>query len=203
MRKHLENQIRSMIKVIESLDDEILKQFVKSAVETIEGGGSIIASGLGKNVPICDKFFGTLISLGIRAYFLHTDSALHGDLGLVRNGDMVIILSKSGETSETVQLVYYLKERDVDMWLLTCRNKSTLGELIKNKIVLNLDEEGDPWNLVPNNSSIAFLLILQGLAMTLIEELNIPLETFKKNHPGGYIGYVLNEGRIYGKNKNL
>jgi arabinose-5-phosphate isomerase len=203
MKKHLEKQINTLMKVVESLDGDGLTKFTNSVTRTIKNNGSIIVSGLGKNVPICEKFVGTLISLGIRAYFLHTDSALHGDLGLVRKGDIVIILSKSGETSESVKLVHYLMQRNVNIWLLTCKNESTMGKLIENKIVLNLDHEGDPWNVVPNNSSIAFLMILQGLAMQLIDELNISLETFKNNHPGGYIGFILGGSEAYEENKNL
>ena len=76
----------------------------RAAIATLERGNKLVFSGLGKNVPICEKVVGTLNSVGLASAFLHTNSAVHGDLGVVRDGDLVIILTKSGETSESVHL---------------------------------------------------------------------------------------------------
>ena len=130
-------------------------------------------------------------SLGLDAYYLNTNSAVHGDMGVVKDGDMVIILTKSGETVESVYLVNLLKERKVNMWLLTFEKESTLTKEISNSFVLELVHEGDMWNIMPNNSTTINLIVLQGLAMKIAAALGLTLDDFKRNHPGGHIGEVL------------
>lgn len=176
---------------VASLDLAVFQKLVEHAKKTLQHGNQIIATGLGKNVPICDKFVGTMLSLGLKAFFLHTNSAVHGDLGAVHDGDLVIILTKSGETRESVYLTQQLKKRDVEIWLLTFTNDSTLARELPNHLILELEKEGDMWNIMPNNSTTVNLIILQGLAMHLAKEFEISLEDFKKNHPGGHIGVEL------------
>ena len=96
---------------LESIDEKLYEQIIEECVTTIKNGGKIIASGLGKNVPICEKFVGTLNSLGIDARFLHTNTAVHGDLGIVGKKDIVFLLTKGGNTNETVDLGMHLNER--------------------------------------------------------------------------------------------
>lgn len=77
-------------------------------------------------MPICEKFVGSMVSMGLDACFLHTNSAVHGDMGIVKDGDMVILLTKSGETEESVYLARLLMERRINMWLLTFSRESIL-----------------------------------------------------------------------------
>lgn len=197
MQKHLKQQLDTISKTFKSYNDEGFEELKKACLKIIASGGRIIATALGKNVPICEKFIGTLNSLSIDAHFLNTNSAIHGDLGLVKNNDLVIILSKSGETDETIYLSKLLRARRMtNNWLLTCSRKSTVEKLVKNIIVLPVEQEGDPWNLVPNNSTIVFLIFLQALAMTLLEEIDVSISIFKKNHPGGAIGKTLRKKKI-------
>lgn len=185
-----------IISSLESIDENVFNQLLSDARRALEKGHKIIVSGLGKNVPICDKFVGTMISLGLNANFLHTNSAIHGDLGMVKEGDLVIILTKSGETQESIYLAELLEKRNVNLWLLSFSHDSTLARKIANKLIVDLEHEGDMWDIVPNNSTTLNLIILQALAMELSKSLNISLEQFKKNHPGGHIGDILqNEGR--------
>jgi len=187
---HLESQLKALRHIIDNLDREKLSVLLDEMVETVNRGNKIITTALGKNVPICEKFTGTLLSLGINAYFLHTNSAVHGDLGVVKRGDLVLILTKSGSTEESVYLYDHLLVKKANVWLMTYNPEGELTKRAEKKIVLHLDHEGDKWNLVPNNSSIGYLFILQALAMELAERLNVSLEEFKENHPGGYIGKV-------------
>ena len=193
MISYFEKQLMEFDKSIHSLDEKEFARWVDEAVETLKAGHKIIVSGLGKNVPICDKFVGSMISMGLDAYFLHTNSAVHGDMGIVKDGDMVIILTKSGETSESIYLARLLKERKVNMWLLTFNKKSTLTEEIPNSIILDLEHEGDLWNIMPNNSTTMNLIVLQGLAMMVAKEMNLAINEFKINHPGGHIGKTLSD----------
>ena len=191
MISYFEKQLAEINHSIHSLDTEAFEKLLRETVEALEKGRKIIVSGLGKNVPICEKFVGSMISMGLDACFLHTNSAVHGDMGVVKDGDLVIILTKSGETSESIYLARLLKERKIRMWLLTFVEESTLTKEIPNHIILNLEHEGDLWNIMPNNSTTMNLIVLQGLAMMTAQKMDLDLHQFKRNHPGGHIGEVL------------
>lgn len=191
MIQYFERQLEEFNYSIHSLDENVFERWVDEAVNVLKDGHKVIASGLGKNVPICEKFVGSMISMGLEAYFLHINSAVHGDMGIVKDGDMVILLTKSGETEETIYLARLLKERDVDIWLLTFNKDSTLAREIPNSVVLDLGHEGDLWNIMPNNSTTINLIVLQGLVMMIAKKMRLDLEQFKRNHPGGMIGKLL------------
>lgn len=170
-----------------------LEDLISDCERTILHGNKIIVSGLGKNVPICDKFVGTMLSLGLNAGFLHTNSAVHGDMGMVQNDDLVIILTKSGATTESVYLAQQLKEhKHAKLWLLSFQQNSILSDMIEHKLVISLEHEGDLWNVIPNNSTTLNLIVLQTVAIELSRRLSLSLENdFKPNHPGGAIGQYL------------
>lgn len=191
MIHYFEKQLEELNYSIHSLDEKAFSKWADEAVQALRSGRKIIVSGLGKNVPICEKFVGSMISMGLDACFLHTNSAVHGDMGVVKDGDMVILLTKSGETEESIYLVRLLKERKVNIWLLTFKKDSTLSKELPNSVVLDLRHEGDLWNIVPNNSTTMNLIILQGLAMVIADKIGLRLVDFKRNHPGGAIGQLL------------
>ena len=182
---------------LKSISDEAMTALIDDCEKTLRSGHKIIASGLGKNVPICEKFEGTMLSLGLDAQFLHTNSAIHGDLGMVKDGDLVIVLTKSGSTQESVYLVNLLKERSlqgkgISIWLLTFKENGVLFSVVDKKLVIHLEHEGDLWNIVPNNSTTLNLIVLQTVAIELSKRLGLDLEkNFKPNHPGGAIGASL------------
>ena len=193
MIAYFEKQLAEIDHSIHSLDEKVFRKWVADAVQVIDSGHKIIVTGLGKNVPICEKFVGSMVSLGMNAFFLHTNSAVHGDMGVVKEGDMVIILTKSGETEESVYLARLLKDRGAALWLLTFEKESTLTKEIPNCVILDLQHEGDLWNMMPNNSTTINLIVLQGLAMQIAKERGMHIGDFKRNHPGGHIGELLRE----------
>lgn len=190
---YFEKDMKCIDDAIRSIEKSTFEKLVSDCNDVIKNGGKIIASGLGKNVPICDKFVGTMLSLGLNAGFLHTNSAVHGDMGMVHSGDLVIILTKSGSTAESVYLAELLKQRrGVKLWLLTFTNESKISHIVENTLVVKLEHEGDLWNIVPNNSTTINLLVLQNVAIELSRRLDLSLEDdFKPNHPGGAIGVHL------------
>ena len=180
-------QLESALKSISGTQMDAL---IADCERTLRGGHRIIVSGLGKNVPICEKFVGTMVSMGMDAAFLHTNSAVHGDMGIIRAGDLVIILSKSGETEESIYLTRLLQRRaGVNLRLLTFKDHSTLADMIRKKLVIHLEHEGDLWNVLPNNSTT---IVLQTVAIEVARRMQVDLERdFKPNHPGGAIGHKL------------
>lgn len=186
-----EETLRMMTDSLRSIDEDVFNQLLDECVDTLKRGNKIIASGLGKNVPICDKFVGSMLSMGLNANFLHTNSAVHGDMGMVKSGDLVIILTKSGSTAESVYLADLLsKRKGVNLWLLTFKKHSVMSEKMKS-LIINLEHEGDMWNIMPNNSTTLNLIVLQSLAMNIAKKMGVTLDDFKPNHPGGAIGSQL------------
>jgi arabinose-5-phosphate isomerase len=122
---------------------------------------------------------------------MHTNTAIHGDLGMVGEKDLVILLSKSGNTKETLELVDHLKKKKCAIWGITFQNESRLRKKIEKNLVMKLKDEGDKWNISPINSSTIYLILLQGIAVELSKRLNVTLEKFGSNHPGGDIGSIL------------
>lgn len=178
---------------LDSIDETVFNRLLDDCLSVLKTGHKIITTGLGKNVPICEKFVGTMLSLGLNAGFLHTNSAVHGDMGMVHSGDLVILLTKSGSTQESVYLEELLAKRSgVMLWLLTFNADGILSKRMKNVLRLSLRHEGDLWNIVPNNSTTVNLIVLQTIAIELARALGLTLnEDFKPNHPGGAIGALL------------
>lgn len=193
MRVLFEDMIKELEHSLESIDKGIFENLIQKCVETLHSEKKIVVSGLGKNTAVCEKFVGSMLSLGLDARYMNTNSASHGDIGMVNQGDLIIILTKSGETTESVYLYELLRHVDCQLWLLTFEEFSTLTEKIQNAVVIDLKHEGDLWNIMPNYSTILNLMVLQELVMQIAQCLNLSLDDFKKNHPGGYIGQVLNQ----------
>lgn len=187
------NNWRLIERSLKSIQKDQMDRMIEDCEDTLKSGYKIIASGLGKNVPICEKFAGTMLSFGFDAAFLHTNTAVHGDMGMVHAGDLVIILSKSGSTAESVYLVELLRRRKgTNLWLLSFNEHSELADSMENKLIINLEHEGDLWNIVPNNSTTINLIVLQELAIELSRRFGLNIEKdFKPNHPGGAIGAKL------------
>lgn len=191
MRNYYRQVLETITESIASIDEIQYEQLISECVSVLNGGGKIIASGLGKNVPICEKFVGTMNSLGMDARFLHTNTAVHGDLGIVRKEDLVLLLSKSGNTEESIALAGYLIERGTDTWLLSFNEDGKLAGILDKSLIMYLENEGDEWDIVPNNSTSIYLILLQGIAIEIAKRLHISLDDFRNNHPGGGIGAKL------------
>lgn len=191
--KYFKKNAKIMDEALKSIPRDQMDALVDACESTLREGHKIIASGLGKNVPVCEKFAGTMLSLGFDAAFLHTNTAVHGDMGMIHPGDLVIILTKSGSTAESVYLVDLLKRRKgTKIWLLSFKEHSELADSMENKLIINLEHEGDLWNIVPSNSTTLNLIVLQEVAMQMSRRFDQDLDRdFKPNHPGGAIGAKL------------
>lgn len=199
MIEYYKKVLKTINDSMESIDEDIYNSLVDQCVTCIKNGGKIVASGLGKNVPICEKFVGTLNSLGIDARFLHTNTAVHGDLGMVTDKDLVIVLSKSGNTIETVDLITHLLDRGTNTWLFSFGKTGKSAKMLSDDkiLMLSLDNEGDEWDIVPNNSTTVNLIVLQGIAIEIGKCMGITLDDFKMNHPGGGIGAKLRGEQLW------
>jgi len=165
------------------------------AVETIrtcvEGRGKVVVVGVGKSGHIGEKIAATLTSTGSPAVVLNSLNALHGDLGMVSDGDVVLALSASGETDEILNLLPALRRFDVKVIAFTGGAHSTLAQHSDLVLDVSVEQEACPLNLAPTSSTTAMLVLGDALAMVLLEARGFTKEDFARFHPGGHLGRTL------------
>src|SRR5712664_2489952 len=150
--------------------------------------GKIILLGVGKSGIIAQKIAATMTSSGTAAIHLHPSDALHGGLGIVNSGDVVLLLSNSGETDELLELLPYLKRREVPLIAIVGNVKSTIAKKADAVIDASVDQEACPLNLAPTASTTVALAMGDALAMTLMRAKGLTEEDFASNHPAGQLG---------------
>jgi arabinose-5-phosphate isomerase len=159
------------------------------AVETLKStAGRVVVTGIGKSGIVGQKIAATLASTGTAAFFLHPSEAIHGDLGMILKGDVVLALSHSGETEEVVALIPYVKRRGATLVAMTGKRDSTLGKGADLVVAVQIREEACPINLAPTASTTAQLVMGDALAMALSVEKGFQPEDFAALHPGGKLG---------------
>lgn len=159
------------------------------AVEIVSScRGRVVLTGMGKSGIICQKIAATFASTGTPAFFLHPAEAIHGDLGMVVSGDVVIAVSNSGETEEVTRLLDTLKRLDVPIVALTGDPKSTLARHSAAVLDVGIREDGGPLGLVPTASTTAALAMGDALAIAVLEKRGFDIKDFARLHPGGRLG---------------
>ncbi len=161
---------------------------VEMLLSAVRGGKKIVATGVGKSGHIAEKTAATLTSTGAPCVYLNCLNAVHGDLGIVSEGDAVLIFSYSGETDEIVRMLPAIARPNVSIISLTGHPRSTIATNSSIHINVNVKREACPLNLAPTASTTAMLATGDALAMVLLEARGFRKEDFAKNHPGGSIG---------------
>lgn len=182
-REVLKKEADAIVHVMEGLDEDFDR-----VVDVIHGcSGHIVLMGIGKSGLICKKIASTFSSVGTPAIFLHPADSLHGDLGMLQKGDVLIIVSNSGETEEIIKILPWIKRMDIITLVVTGDAGSTIAGC--GDIVLNVKvDEACPYNIVPTSSTTATLALGDAIAVALMEKRNFRLEDFAILHPGGTIG---------------
>lgn len=186
-RKTIQSESESIANLINYLDDD----FAKAVNLIYNSRGRLVVTGIGKSAIIATKIVATLNSTGTPSMFLHAAEAIHGDLGMVQPGDVVICISKSGNSPEIKVLVPLLKRFGNPLIGMTASTSSFLAK--ESDYVLNayVETEACPNNLAPTNSTTAQLVLGDALAVCLMELRNFKSEDFAKYHPGGALGKKL------------
>ena len=179
------------LKAIRGRLDASFDAAVDAMRKAIESGHKIIVVGVGKSGLVGNKIAATLTSTGAPSVVLDTMNALHGDLGIVQDGDACIAMSYSGETAELLTLLPFLKRFDMTIIGMTGKSGSTLGQLSDVVLETAVEREADPLNLAPTSSSTAMLVMGDALAVALLEARNFTREDFARSHPGGSLGRAL------------
>jgi len=183
-RRVLEVEAAAILGLIDRLDQSFI-----DAVDTIrQCGGHVVTVGMGKSGIICKKISATLASTGTPSFFLHPAEAIHGDLGMIVSGDVVLALSYSGETEEVVRLIDSVKRLGAKLIAITGNPGSTLAKHSDIHLSAAISREACPLGLAPTASTTATLALGDALAMALLIAKGFREENFAILHPGGKLG---------------
>jgi arabinose-5-phosphate isomerase len=186
-KKTIELESQAILHLSNLLNDDFAE-----AVNLIHNSkGRVIITGIGKSAIIATKIVATLNSTGTPSVFMHAADAIHGDLGLILENDIVIFISKSGNTPEIKVLVPFIKSAKNKMIAITGNKDSFLGQQVDYVLNAYVEKEACPNNLAPTTSTTAQLVIGDALAVCLLELQGFSSKDFAKYHPGGALGKKL------------
>lgn len=183
----IKNEADAINNLIPLLDDN----FQKAVVMMLENEGNIVFSGIGKSAIIAQKVAATMNSTGTSSVFMHAADAIHGDLGIIRERDLVVILSKSGETAEIKMLVPLIKLRGNTIIAIVGNRHSYLAQQADLVLDVTVGNEGFPNTFAPTCSTTAQLVMGDALAICLMKCRGFSTSDFAKFHPGGALGKQL------------
>jgi arabinose-5-phosphate isomerase len=186
-RKVLEIESQAILDLRDRLDDS----FDRAVEALFACTGRVIVTGMGKSGIIAQKVSATLASTGTPSLFLHPTEAIHGDLGRIVKGDLVVVISSSGDTEELLALMPSVKRLGVPVVALTGRARSALAATADVSLDVSIREEACPLGLAPTASTTAALAMGDALAMALIDRRGFTVEDFAVLHPGGRLGKKL------------
>ncbi len=176
-------------RAIEQAAERLEKSVVRKTIEILEScSGKVIVTGVGKSGIIAQKIAQTLTSTGTVAVFVHPSDAMHGSLGVISRGDVLIALSNSGETDEILLLLPALQKRKTCIISIVGNVNSTLARQSDVVLDASVDQEACPLNLAPTTSTTVALALGDALAMTLMQAKGLTAEDFAANHPAGRLG---------------
>ncbi len=189
-REVIETEAEGLHRVSAGLGGEF-NEAIRQLLACLDRGNKIVVTGIGKNLPVGQKIAATMTSTGSPAVFLHATDALHGELGIVSDGDVLLALSYSGESDELRTLIPAIKRREVTIISLTGSRDNFLASVSDVVIPVTVEREACPFNMAPTTSTTATLAVGDALAMVLIEARGFKKEDYAKLHPGGAIGRTL------------
>ena len=170
------------------LDKALGAPFEEAVGMIMATSGHVVVCGMGKSGLIGRKIAATLASTGTPSLFLHPAEAIHGDLGMVRAGDVMILISNSGETEEIVRLLPALQRLDAQIIALTAGKTSSMARAARIVLDISVDREACPLNLAPTTSAMNTLVLGDAMAVALMEARGFEAADFAMTHPGGALG---------------
>jgi arabinose-5-phosphate isomerase len=188
-RRVLEIESHAINDLVGRLDDN----FDRAVLLLLECRGRVIVTGMGKSGIIAQKIAATLSSTGCPAYFLHPTEAVHGDLGMIVSGDLLLALSNSGETAELIRLLELVRRLGAQVVALSGDPESTLARFADAHLDVGVDQEACGMDLVPTASTTAALAMGDALAVATYEQRGFSVTDFARFHPGGRLGRKLQQ----------
>ncbi len=190
-RRVIDTEVQALVQLRDGLDDS----FTRAVALILAAKGRVIVSGMGKSGHVGRKIAATLASTGTPAFFVHPAEASHGDLGMISRGDVVLVLSNSGETPELADIIAHTRRFGIPMIGVASRPESNLLQNADVALVLPAAPEACGEGIVPTSSTTMTLALGDALAVTLMEHRAFTPEHFRQFHPGGKLGARLSKVR--------
>ena len=187
IRRVFQCEIDTLTCVQENLDES----YAKAAGWLMQCRGKIVVTGMGKSGLIAQKIAATMVSTGTPAIFLHPGDGMHGDIGIIQEGDVIVAISKSGESEELLNVLMYVKRIRLQTIVITAEPRSSLAQASGLVLYTPVEKEACPLDLAPTSSTTAALVVGDALAMTLMKLRGITPDQFAIMHPGGILGLKL------------
>ena len=188
MKKYASETIVTEAKAVSVLSSIVDDSFGEALAALASARGRIVVSGVGKSALIARKMVATLNSTGSRAVFLHSSDAVHGDMGMIGPDDVVLFISKSGNTEEIRRLLPFVRKMGNHVVSIVSCRESFLGTHSDSLIYVPVEREAGPDNLAPTTSTTLHLVVCDAIAMALSRFRNFTADDFARIHPGGSLG---------------
>lgn len=189
-RRVFDIEIEGLVAVRDSIDEHFLK-VMDMCLESLSKGGKLVITGVGKNLHIAEKMSATLASTGSTSVVLNPSQAIHGDLGILAQNDVLFALSYSGESEEIKNLIPAVRRLGVPVVAMTGNADSGLAKLSQELLLAKVPREACPFGMAPTSSTTATLALGDAFAMALLDARGFKKEDYAKLHPGGAIGRAL------------
>ena len=176
------------VQALNDLKQYLKEDFIEVVNKILNCKGRVILTGIGKSGHICKKISATLSSTGTSSFFMHATEAFHGDLGMIRNDDLVIAVSYSGETDDLIKTIPIIKNIGAEVIGVSGNANSSLAKLSDLHQLIKVEKEACPLDLAPTSSATATLVWGDALAVALMKKRDFQPEDFARSHPGGTLG---------------
>ena len=176
------------VQALNDLKQYLKEDFIEVVNKILQCKGRVILTGIGKSGHICKKISATLSSTGTSSFFMHATEAFHGDLGMIRNDDLVIAVSYSGETDDLIKTIPIIKNIGAEVIGVSGNANSSLAKLSDLHQLIKVEKEACPLDLAPTSSATATLVWGDALAVALMKKRDFQPEDFARSHPGGTLG---------------
>ncbi len=185
------NEAQAIQKLSDELDKDLGRIFENVIQAILEIKGRVVLTGMGKSGHIAKKIAATLASTGTPAFFVHPAEASHGDMGMITKDDIIIALSKSGNTAELSDILHFSARYALQLVAITENKESALAKASSHALILPNENEACPLGAAPTTSTTLMLALGDALAITLLSARGFTAEEFNKYHPGGHLGKKL------------
>ena len=182
---YFKSHITSIENTFQSIDFNLVNQLIDLILNC---KGKVFMTGVGKNGHVAAKAASTFSSIGIPVFFLNPVDSVHGDMGVISDEDIIIAISKSGNTEELVIFLHHVHKKKCEIISIHSNESNRSLDYSTHDIFLPIDKEADHLNIVPTTSIAVYTIFLQSIACEISRRKNLTLEQFVTNHPGGSIG---------------
>jgi len=182
------SHIESIQTSYDSLEDKKIEKFIDLMLNC---RGKILFTGIGKNGHVAAKATSTISSIGLPCFFIDAVDSVHGDMGVVDENDLLIAISKSGNTDELINFLHHVNYKNCKIVSIHSNDGNQSQKYCCLDINLHVDKEADYLNIVPTSSIAIFTIFLQSIACEISRRKNLTLKQFVQNHPGGSIGKTI------------